>query len=67
LADAYGRVGQLDEGRRMISDALDTIEKGGQRYYEAEMVSATPRCCRQAVCAKFCAARGANAAEAQHV
>jgi hypothetical protein len=46
LADAYGRVGQLDEGRRMISDALDTIEEGGQRYYEAEMVSATPRCCR---------------------
>jgi predicted ATPase len=36
LADAYRRVGQLDEGRRMISDALDAIEEGGQRYYEAE-------------------------------
>jgi predicted ATPase len=36
LADAYGRVGQLDEGQRMISDALDAIEEGGQRYYEAE-------------------------------
>jgi hypothetical protein len=30
----------------MISDALDTIEEGGQRHYEAETVSATPRCCR---------------------
>jgi predicted ATPase len=36
LADAYGRVGQLEQGRRMLSDALDAIEESGQRYYEAE-------------------------------
>jgi adenylate cyclase len=36
LAEAYGKIGQLEEASRMLVDALDAIEGGGQRYYEAE-------------------------------
>jgi predicted ATPase len=37
LGQACGQVGQLDEGRRMLSDAQDAVEESGQRQYEAEM------------------------------
>ena len=36
LAETYGQVGQLDQAQRMLADALDAIEEGGQHYYEAE-------------------------------
>ena len=36
LAEAYGQSGQLEEALRILADARDAIEEGGQRYYEAE-------------------------------
>jgi predicted ATPase len=36
LAEAYGQGSQLKDAWQMLSDALDTVEKSGQRYYEAE-------------------------------
>jgi predicted ATPase len=36
LSQAYGQAGQLDDGWRMLDDALDAMEDTGQRYYEAE-------------------------------
>jgi predicted ATPase len=36
FAEAYGRIGQLNEGWQMLSEALDAAEQSGQRYYEAE-------------------------------
>jgi predicted ATPase len=36
LGEAYGKVGQLQEASRMLAEALDAIDEGGQRYYEAE-------------------------------
>jgi predicted ATPase len=37
LGQAHGQVGQLDQGRRMLSDAQDAVEESGQRQYEAEV------------------------------
>jgi predicted ATPase len=36
FAEAYGRIGQFNEGWKMLSEALDSAEQSGQRYYEAE-------------------------------
>jgi len=36
LADAYGRIGDADQGLGAIDDALDTISRTGERHYEAE-------------------------------
>ena len=37
LGEAYGRIGQLEEASRMLAEALDAVDEGGQRYYEAEV------------------------------
>jgi len=37
LAEAYGEVGQEEEGGRMLAEALFRVDKTGERYYEAEL------------------------------
>ncbi len=37
LAEAYGEVGQPEEGLHVINDALDEVQRNGVRYYEAEL------------------------------
>lgn len=37
LAEAYGLIGQPAKGLEVIDEAVDTIHKNGERYYEAEV------------------------------
>ncbi len=37
LAEAYGKVGQVEEGLALLTEALATINRTGERYYEAEL------------------------------
>jgi class 3 adenylate cyclase/predicted ATPase len=36
-ADAYGTLGQIDEGLRSIDEALDWVQRNDERLYEAEV------------------------------
>jgi predicted ATPase len=37
LAEAYGKVGQAEEGLAVLVEALAVVDKSGGRYYEAEI------------------------------
>jgi predicted ATPase len=37
LAEAYGGVGQAEEGLSVLAEALDHVDKSGERVYEAEL------------------------------
>jgi predicted ATPase/class 3 adenylate cyclase len=37
LAEAYGKVGQTEEGLRVLTEALALVHKNEDRYYEAEL------------------------------
>jgi predicted ATPase len=37
LAEAYGMAGQIEKGLGFMSQALAEVERGGERYYEAEL------------------------------
>ncbi|MBI3800895.1 MAG: AAA family ATPase, partial [Deltaproteobacteria bacterium] len=37
LAEAYGKGGQIAEGLNMLAEALATVDKTGERFYEAEL------------------------------
>src|SRR5262249_2270976 len=37
LAEAYGKVGQIEEGLGVMAEALDIVHKTGERWYEAEL------------------------------
>ncbi|MBI3304256.1 MAG: AAA family ATPase [Deltaproteobacteria bacterium] len=37
LAEAYGKVGQAEEGLTLLAEALDLVHKTGERNYEAEL------------------------------
>jgi class 3 adenylate cyclase/predicted ATPase len=37
LAEAYGRVGQVQAGLDVLAEALNVVNKTGERYYEAEL------------------------------
>ncbi len=37
VAETFGREGRVDEGLRLLAEALDESEKGGQRYWDAEL------------------------------
>ena len=37
LAEAYEKMGQVKEGLSVIAEALDAVDKTGERFYEAEI------------------------------
>jgi predicted ATPase len=37
LAEAYGKMGQVEEGLTVLAEALAVVDKGGERFYEAEL------------------------------
>lgn len=37
LAEAYGMAGKIEKGLEFMSQALAEVERGGERYYEAEL------------------------------
>jgi predicted ATPase len=37
LAEAYGQVGQAEEGLHLIVEALTVVDKNGERWWEAEL------------------------------
>ena len=37
LAEVYGHMGQADEGLHVLADAVTTVTKTGERWYEAEL------------------------------
>jgi predicted ATPase len=37
LAEAYGKAGQAEEGLSILTEALTTVDKTGERFYEAEL------------------------------
>jgi tetratricopeptide (TPR) repeat protein len=37
LAEAYGKTGQAEEGLNALAEALDFVEKTGERRHEAEL------------------------------
>jgi predicted ATPase len=37
LAEAYGQVGQVEEGLAVLAEALATVNRTGERFYEAEV------------------------------
>ena len=37
LAEAYGKVGQVEEGLAMLAEVLTIVNKTGERFYEAEV------------------------------
>jgi predicted ATPase len=37
LAEAYGKIGQTEEGLAVLTETLDTVQKTGERFYEAEL------------------------------
>jgi predicted ATPase len=36
-AEGYGKVGQIEEGLTVLAEALDLVNKNGERFYEAEL------------------------------
>jgi DNA-binding SARP family transcriptional activator/predicted ATPase len=37
LTEAYGKAGQAEEGLKVLSEAMDAVEKTNERYYESEL------------------------------
>jgi class 3 adenylate cyclase/predicted ATPase len=37
LAEAHGKVGQIEEGLALLNEALDTVKRTGERNWEAEL------------------------------
>jgi predicted ATPase len=37
LAEAYGKAGKIEEGLSVLSEALDAVEKTGERFWQAEL------------------------------
>jgi class 3 adenylate cyclase/predicted ATPase len=37
LAEGYGKVGQTEEGLTVLAEALDMVQKTGERFYETEL------------------------------
>ncbi len=37
LVEAYGRVGQMEEGLAVLAEALAVVDKTGEHFYEAEL------------------------------
>src|SRR5262249_35069089 len=37
LAEAYGKTGQVEEGLTALAEALDLVDRTGERMYEAEL------------------------------
>lgn len=37
LAEAYGKVGEVEQGLAALVDALAQVEQTGERWYEAEL------------------------------
>jgi predicted ATPase len=37
LAEAYGKAGQAEEGLSTLAEALEVVDKNGERFYEAEL------------------------------
>jgi len=37
LAETCGKAGQIEEGLNTLAEALDTVNKNGERWYEAEL------------------------------
>jgi predicted ATPase len=37
LAETYGKAGQAEEGLSVLTEALDFVDKTGERCYEAEL------------------------------
>ena len=37
LAEAYGKVGEAEEGLAVLAEALAQVDKTGERFYEAEL------------------------------
>jgi predicted ATPase len=37
LAEAYGKGGQVEEGLQVLAEALDAVDKSGERFCEAEL------------------------------
>ncbi|MDA2919111.1 AAA family ATPase [Desulfobacterota bacterium AH_259_B03_O07] len=37
LADAYRKVGKAEEGITLLAEAIDTADKNGERFYQAEL------------------------------
>jgi predicted ATPase len=37
LVEAYGEMGEVEKGFRVLTEALATVDKTGERYYEAEL------------------------------
>ena len=37
LTEAYAKVGQVEEGLRVLAEALALVDKNGERFYEAEL------------------------------
>ncbi len=37
LAEAYGKVGQAEEGLTLLAEALAAVDNSGERFYEAEL------------------------------
>ena len=37
LAEAYGKVGQVEEGLNVLAESLAAVNKTGERFYEAEL------------------------------
>ncbi|MBI3249227.1 MAG: hypothetical protein HYZ50_22215 [Deltaproteobacteria bacterium] len=37
LAEAYSKTGQVEEGLTVLAEALATVDKTGERFYEAEV------------------------------
>jgi len=37
LAEAYAKVGQVEEGLSMLAEALTAVDRTGERFYEAEL------------------------------
>ena len=37
LAEAYGKGGQVEEGLAAVAEALELVDRTGERYYEAEL------------------------------
>lgn len=45
LAEAYGRVGQAEEGLRLLTEALAHVDHTGVRVYEAEVTGSRVNDC----------------------
>ena len=52
LAEACAHAGQLDEGLRLVTEALERVQQSGEREWEAELyrLRESCLCMRKAVC-----------------